>query len=69
VLTNVSKMDLLLQIKIEAQDALQKIYVEHLNNLILYEDTHQTKLMPGCTKLLLIDDYLTAHHNLLLVKK
>jgi hypothetical protein len=56
-------MDLLLQIKIEAQDALQKIYVEHLNNLILYEDTHQTKLMPGCTKLLLIDDYLTAHHN------
>jgi hypothetical protein len=37
-------MDLLLQIKIEAQDALQKIYMKHLNNLILYEDTHQTKL-------------------------
>jgi hypothetical protein len=36
-------MDLLLQIKIEAQDALQKIYM-NLNNLILYEDTHQTKL-------------------------
>jgi hypothetical protein len=37
-------MDLLLQIKIEAQGALQKIYMKHLNNLILYEDTHQTKL-------------------------
>jgi hypothetical protein len=37
-------MDLFLQIKIEAQDALQKIYMKHLNNLILHEDTHQTKL-------------------------